>query len=70
MKEYLFSYYFKGKKWSTSVFAETEAEAKLKMLAQAQADYDGVLAMRIPAPRFALKLVRCWDWFKLKGKNH
>lgn len=50
MNEYLFSYSFKGARWSTSVFADNEAEAKLKIQAQAQANYDGVLVVSIPLP--------------------
>lgn len=57
MREFLFTYHFGGKSWGTSVFADSEAEAKEKIKAVGMARYDGELHMRIPAGASAFGLV-------------
>lgn len=47
---YLFSYEFKGARWSFEIPALSEAEAKLRLQKMAEAQYDGVLQFRIPVP--------------------
>jgi hypothetical protein len=64
-REFLFSYHFAGKTWGTSVFADSEAEAKEKIKAVGMARYDGELMMRIPAALpGAGGLTRLITWFQ------
>lgn len=49
MREFLFTYRFRGSDWGTSVFADSPEEAREKVKAMAWARYDGELKMRIPA---------------------
>lgn len=49
-QEYLFDYHFRGAKWGTSVFADSEQEAMEKIKAQSAAIFKGKLGSRIDVP--------------------
>ena len=49
MKQYLFSYYYKGAEWSFSVLAESEQEARERVARMASARLDGILVAETPA---------------------
>ena len=50
MKTYLFSYPFRDGRYSLEVPAESEPEAKARVLAMSRAEFDGTVAMTIPVP--------------------
>ena len=64
-REFLFTYRFGGKEWGTSVFAESEAEAKEKIKAMSLARYDGECMMTIPVRASMFGLIpRLIVWWK------
>lgn len=67
--EYTFSYIFGGRKWSTSVWANSPEQAKRKIRAQACAVYDGEVKTKIYIPVNAslVKRISSW-WIKIKNK--
>ena len=61
-KTYLFSYTHNNSEWGFEIQAENEADAKLRVSKMMYANYDGELAMKIPAqlgvlPRLLIKLL-------------
>lgn len=57
MKKYLFHYFFNGKKWGCDVYANSPEEAKEKIKAMANAEYDGELVFEIHIPENPLSKI-------------
>lgn len=49
MKTYLFSYEFNGKQWGFSIDAESEEEARMRVVVIGMARYDGELVGTVAA---------------------
>jgi len=60
--EYTFSYRFKGRTWSLSIWADSPEEAGEKLGAAANARYDGQIMQRIYVPVKAARFRRPWEW--------
>lgn len=50
MKRYAISYYFKGSKWATEVYAHSYEEAVEKVKAMSQATVDGEIHLSVYIP--------------------
>lgn len=61
-REFLFTYRFGDSEWSTTVFADSPAEAKEKVKAMAWARYDGEMVARvyIPGGGFTTRFATWW----------
>lgn len=59
MREYLFSYTFRGERYSLTVEAQSPAEAAMRVEAMGRADYDGEMILTVPvAPKWFAR------WFR------
>ena len=61
--EYTFSYRFKGRMWSLSIWADSPEEAREKLRAAATARYDGQIMQRIYVPVKMARLQRLRKWW-------
>ncbi|HDR1501821.1 TPA: hypothetical protein QB448_002252 [Pasteurella multocida] len=57
MKRYVISYYFKGSKWATEVYAHSFEEAQEKVKAMSQATVDGEIHLSVYIPENPLSKI-------------
>ena len=60
MKQYTFSYWFKGSKWSFELWADSPTEALQKFEQLKTATYDGEIAFTVTVPSFFERFVLFW----------
>lgn len=68
-REFLFEYHFGGATWGTSVFADTEAEAREKIKVVGMARYVGESHGKIPAVPGGSLLAELVCWWKNRSHS-